>query len=37
MIENIGHVSADHSNRRSKPEGYAVWEIRPVMALRVEQ
>ena len=23
---------ADHSNRRSKPEGYALWEIAPVMA-----
>jgi hypothetical protein len=26
-----------HSNRRSKPEGYAVWEIHPVMALHVDQ
>jgi len=24
---DIGHAPADHSNRRSKPEGYAVWEI----------
>jgi hypothetical protein len=28
---------ANHSNRRSKPEGYAVWEIHPVMALHVVQ
>jgi hypothetical protein len=32
---DIGHAPADHSNRRSKPEGYAVWEIHPVMMLRV--
>jgi hypothetical protein len=23
----VAHAPADHSNRRSKPEGYAVWEI----------
>jgi len=34
---DIGHAPADHSNRRSKPEGYAVWELHPVMALRVVQ
>jgi hypothetical protein len=34
---DIGHAPADHSNRRSKPEGYAVWEIHPVMALQVDQ
>src|SRR5438094_3089611 len=34
---DIGHAPADHSNRRSKPEGYAVWEIHPVMALQVVQ
>jgi hypothetical protein len=34
---DIGHAPADHSNRRSKPEGYAVWEIHPVMALHVDQ
>jgi hypothetical protein len=28
---------ADHSNWRSKPEGYAVSEIHPVMALHVDQ
>ena len=32
---DIGHAPADHSNRRSKPEGYAVWEIHPVMKLDV--
>jgi hypothetical protein len=32
---DVTHAPADHSNRRSKPEGYAVWEIHPVMALRV--
>jgi len=30
---DIGHAPADHSNRRSKPEGYAVWEIHPVMKI----
>jgi hypothetical protein len=34
---DVGHAPADHSNRRSKPEGYAVWEIHPVMALHVVQ
>jgi hypothetical protein len=34
---DIGHAPADHSNRRSKPKGYAVWEIHPVMALQVVQ
>ena len=34
---DIAHAPADHSNRRSKPEGYAVWEIHPVMALQVDQ
>jgi hypothetical protein len=34
---DVAHAPADHSNRRSKPEGYAVWEIHPVMALRVDQ
>jgi len=34
---DIGHAPADHSNRRSKPEGYAIWELHPVMALQVVQ
>jgi hypothetical protein len=34
---DIGHAPADHSNRRSTPKGYAVWEIHPVMALEVVQ
>jgi hypothetical protein len=34
---DIGHAPADHSNRRSKPQGYAAWEIHPVMALQVVQ
>ena len=34
---DIAHAPADHSNRRAKPEGYAVWEIHPVMALQVDQ
>jgi hypothetical protein len=33
---DIGHAPADHSNRRSTPKGYAVWEIHPVMALDVD-
>jgi hypothetical protein len=31
----VAHAPADHSNRRSKPKDYAVWEFRPVMALAV--
>jgi hypothetical protein len=34
---DVAHAPADHSNRRSKPEGHAVWEIHPVMALHVDQ
>ena len=29
------HAPADHSNRRSTPTGYAVWEIHPVMKMEV--
>ena len=34
---DVGHSSADNSNRRTKPKKYAVWEIHPVMALHVDQ
>src|SRR5207253_4463012 len=34
---DIGHAPADHSNRRSTPKGYAVWEIHPVMKMDVIQ
>jgi hypothetical protein len=34
---DIGHAPADHSNRRTSPKDYAVWEVHPVMALRVDQ
>ncbi len=34
---DVQHVSADNSNRRTKPKKYAVWEIHPVMALHVDQ
>jgi hypothetical protein len=34
---DIAHAPADHSNRRSSPKDYAVWEIHPVMALQVVQ
>ena len=30
---DIGHAPADHSNRRIDLQGYAAWEIHPVMAL----
>ena len=33
---DIGHAPADHSNRRTTPKDYAVWEIHPVMALHVD-
>jgi hypothetical protein len=29
---DIGQAPANHSNRRSTPKGYAVWEIHPVAA-----
>ena len=34
---DIAHAPADHSNRRRTPEGYAVWEIHPVMKMDVIQ
>lgn len=34
---DVDHASADHSNRRTKPKKYAVWEIHPVMALHVQK
>ena len=34
---DVDHALANHSNRRTKPQGYAAWEIHPVMALRVDQ
>jgi len=34
---DIAHAPADHSNRRTSPKDYAVWEIHPVMALQVVQ
>jgi hypothetical protein len=34
---DVGHSSADNSNRRTKPKKFAVWEIHPVMALHVDQ
>jgi hypothetical protein len=34
---DVDHAPADHSNRRTKPKKYAVWEIHPVMALQVDQ
>ena len=34
---DVDHAPADHSNRRTNPKKYAVWEIHPVMALHVDQ
>ena len=34
---DVDHAPADHSNRRTKPKKYSVWEIHPVMALHVDQ
>jgi hypothetical protein len=34
---DFAHAPVDHSNRRRTPKDYAVWEIHPVMALRVDQ
>jgi len=33
----LGTRLRDHSNRRSTPKGYAVWEIHPVMKMEVTQ
>jgi hypothetical protein len=33
---DIGHAPADHSNRRTDLQGYAAWEIHPVMKLTVK-
>jgi hypothetical protein len=33
---DIGHAPADHSNRRTGLQGYAAWEIHPVMKLNVQ-
>jgi hypothetical protein len=35
VFYDIGHAPADHSNRRSTPKGYAVWEIHPVRIMEV--
>ena len=34
---DMAQAPADHSNRRRRPQDYAVWEIHPVMALQVVQ
>jgi hypothetical protein len=34
---DVAHAPANHSNRRTTLKEYAVWEIRPVMALHVDQ
>ena len=34
---DIAHAPANHSNRRTSPKDYAVWEIHPVMKLEVVQ
>jgi hypothetical protein len=33
---DIGRAPADHSNRRTDLQGYAAWEIHPVMKLDVQ-
>ena len=32
---DIGHAPADQSNRRTDLQGYAAWEIHPVMTLKI--
>ena len=34
---DIGHAPANHSNRRTTPKDYAVWEIHPVIKMEVVQ
>jgi hypothetical protein len=33
---DVGHAPADQSNRRTDLQGYAAWEIHPVMKLTVQ-
>jgi hypothetical protein len=33
---DIGHAPADQSNRRTDLQGYAAWEIHPVIRLTVQ-
>jgi hypothetical protein len=33
---DIGHAPADQSNRRTDLQGYAAWEVHPVMKLEVQ-
>jgi hypothetical protein len=33
---DISHAPADHSNRRTDLQGYAAWEIHPVMKLEIQ-
>jgi hypothetical protein len=33
---DVGHAPADHSNRRTDLEGYAAFELHPVMKLEVK-
>jgi hypothetical protein len=33
---DIGHAPADHGNRRTDLQGYAAWEIHPMMNLNVQ-
>jgi 2-keto-3-deoxy-L-rhamnonate aldolase RhmA len=33
---DIGHAPSDHSNWRTDLQGYAAWEIHPVMRLTVQ-
>jgi hypothetical protein len=34
---DVAHAPANHSNRRTTPKEYAVWEIHPVMKIEVIQ
>ena len=36
VFYDIGHAPANHSNRRTTPKDYAVWEIHPVMKLTTQ-
>jgi len=34
---DVAHAPANHSNQRTNPKDYAVWEIRPLMTLHLDQ
>ena len=34
---DVAHAPANHSNQRTNPKDHAVWEIRPLMTVHLDQ